>query len=44
MGRVVPASSRHDADVLEEAGFVGDPRAATAARLDRDIRMTELVR
>lgn len=43
-GRVVPALSRHDARVLKEIGFVGDPRAATAARLDRDIRMTELVR
>ncbi|HEY5857474.1 MAG TPA: hypothetical protein VIW24_26455 [Aldersonia sp.] len=43
-GLVVPELSAHDARILDEAGFVGDPAAATAARLDRDIRMTELVR
>ncbi len=42
--RVVPELSEHDARILEEAGFVGDPAAATAARLDRDLRMAELVR
>lgn len=40
---VVPELSEHDAHILEEAGFVGDRTAATAARLDRDIRMAKLV-
>lgn len=39
-----PALSEHDAALLEEAGFVTDPAAATAARVDRDIRMQDLVR
>lgn len=38
-----PALSEHDAAVLREAGFVTDPTAATAARLDRHIRMQNLV-
>lgn len=42
--RVAPALSEHDARVLEEAGFVADPAAAAMARLDRDIRMANLVR
>ncbi|MDH6679496.1 hypothetical protein M2284_003718 [Rhodococcus sp. LBL1] len=41
---VAPELSEHDARILEEAGLVSDPAAATAARLDRDIRMVELVR
>lgn len=41
---VAPELSEHDAHVLEEVGFIGHPAAATAARLDRDIRMAELVR
>ncbi|GAB2655332.1 hypothetical protein ABI214_08480 [Prescottella soli] len=41
---VVPELSEHDARILEEAGLVGDPAVATAARLDREIRMVELVR
>ncbi|WP_240945608.1 hypothetical protein [Rhodococcus sp. HNM0569] len=39
-----PALSEHDAALLEEAGFVTDPAAATAARVDRDIRMQHLLR
>src|SRR6476661_9761244 len=39
-----PPLSDHDAALLTEAGFVDDPAAATAARVDRDIRMQELVR
>lgn len=39
-----PALSAHDAALLEDAGFVTDPAAATAARVDRDIRMQDLVR
>ncbi|MGF7123314.1 hypothetical protein AB4Z09_20635 [Rhodococcus sp. TAF43] len=38
-----PALSEHDATLLAEAGFVTDPAAATAARVDRDIRMQDLV-
>ncbi|MFC9553865.1 hypothetical protein ACFTWF_23745 [Rhodococcus sp. NPDC056960] len=38
-----PALSEHDAALLDDAGFVDDPAAATAARVDRDIRMQELV-
>lgn len=38
-----PALSEHDAGLFAEAGFVADPAAATAARVDRDIRMQELV-
>ena len=38
-----PALSEHDATLLTEAGFVTDPAAATAARVDRDIRMQDLV-
>ncbi|ORI22708.1 hypothetical protein [Rhodococcus sp. 1168] len=37
------ALSEHDSTLLAEAGFVTDPAAATAARLDRDIRMQYLV-
>lgn len=40
----VPDLSDHDASVLEEAGFVADPAAATASRLDRQFRMQSLVR
>jgi hypothetical protein len=39
-----PALSEHDAALLAEAGFVTDPAAATAARVDRDIRMQDLLR
>ena len=39
-----PALSEHDAELLTGAGFVTDPAAATAARVDRDIRMQDLVR
>ncbi|MGW6374814.1 hypothetical protein ACWFRB_01960 [Rhodococcus sp. NPDC055112] len=38
-----PVLSRHDAELLSDAGFVTDPAAATAARVDRDIRMQDLV-
>ncbi|WP_433613349.1 hypothetical protein [Prescottella agglutinans] len=38
-----PALSEHDAALLAEAGFVTDPAAAAAARVDRDIRMQDLV-
>lgn len=37
------ALSEHDAALLAESGFVTDPVAATAARVDRDIRMQDLV-
>ncbi|MEU2005567.1 hypothetical protein ACH47B_25400 [Rhodococcus sp. NPDC019627] len=39
-----PPLSDHDAALLDQAGFVDDPAAATAARVNRDIRMQELVR
>lgn len=39
-----PTLSDHDAQLLTKAGFVTDPAAATAARVDRDIRMQDLVR
>ncbi|PQP17276.1 hypothetical protein C5613_34740 [Rhodococcus opacus] len=39
-----PPLSDHDAALLDQAGFVDDPAAATTARVDRDIRMQELVR
>lgn len=42
--RVAPELSEHDARHLEQVGFIGDPATATAARLDRDIRMADLVR
>ncbi|ORI18335.1 hypothetical protein [Rhodococcus sp. 1168] len=35
--------SEHDAALLDKSGFVADPAAATAAQLDRDIRMQELI-
>jgi hypothetical protein len=38
-----PALSEHDERVLTEAGFTASPTAATAARVDRDIRMAGLV-
>ncbi|EHK80550.1 hypothetical protein QR64_01440 [Rhodococcus sp. Chr-9] len=38
-----PALSEHDARVLTDAGFTASPAAATAARVDRDIRMANLV-
>ena len=38
-----PALSEHDARVLTEAGFTASPPAATAARIDRDVRMANLV-
>ncbi|MGW0044359.1 hypothetical protein [Rhodococcus sp. NPDC003348] len=38
-----PALSEHDAQVLADAGFTADPATATAARVDRDIRMLKLV-
>lgn len=38
-----PALSEHDAALLADAGFVADPAAATATRVDRDIRMQALV-
>ncbi|WP_087587921.1 hypothetical protein [Prescottella equi] len=38
-----PALSEHDAGLLEAAGFITDPAAAAAARVDRDIRMQDLV-
>ncbi len=38
-----PAVSEHDAKLLDEAGFVTDPAAATAAGVARDIRMQDLV-
>lgn len=41
---VGPTLSDHDADLLAKAGFVAAPAAAAAARVDRDIRMQELVR
>jgi hypothetical protein len=37
------ALSEHDDALLTDAGFVTDPAAATAARVDRDIRMQDLV-
>lgn len=37
------ALSEHDAALLAESGFTTDPAAAIAARLDRDIRMQDLV-
>ncbi|MDP8017126.1 hypothetical protein [Prescottella equi] len=37
------ALSERDAAMLAEAGFVTDLAAATAARVDRDIRMQDLV-
>ncbi|MGW0177212.1 hypothetical protein ACWDUM_25585 [Rhodococcus sp. NPDC003322] len=39
-----PEISDHDAGVLVSAGFVENPIATTAARVDRDIRMQDLVR
>ncbi|SDC55772.1 hypothetical protein [Rhodococcus tukisamuensis] len=39
----VLALSEHDAALLTESGFVTEPAAATAARVDRDIRMQDLV-
>lgn len=38
-----PVLSAHDARILDEAGFVADPVAAASARVDRDIRMQNLV-
>ncbi|MGC5163189.1 hypothetical protein ACLQ3J_10760 [Rhodococcus sp. DT1] len=38
-----PALSDHDATLLAEAGLVTDPAAAMAARVDRDIRLQDLV-
>ncbi|WP_186626585.1 hypothetical protein [Rhodococcus sp. BP22] len=37
------ALSEHDAALLDKSGFVADPAAAAAARLDRGIRMQELI-
>ncbi|WP_037192100.1 hypothetical protein [Rhodococcus rhodochrous] len=37
-----PALSEHDARVLTDAGFTASPAAATAARVDRDVRMANL--
>lgn len=37
------AIREHDAMLLDQAGFVDDPAAAAAARLDRDRRMCVLV-
>lgn len=39
----VLALSEHDDALLTEFGFVIEPAAATAARVDRDIRMQDLV-
>lgn len=39
----VLALSEHDDALLTESGFVTEPAAATAARVDRDIRMQNLV-
>lgn len=41
---VGPTLSDHDAQLLTDAGFVTDPASATAARVDRDIRMQDLIR
>ncbi|MDI9916845.1 hypothetical protein [Rhodococcus sp. IEGM 1379] len=38
-----PVLSAHDAQILDKAGFVADPLAAASARVDRDIRMQNLV-
>lgn len=38
-----PVLSAHDAQILDEAGFAADPLAAASARVDRDIRMQNLV-
>ncbi|WP_246098156.1 hypothetical protein [Rhodococcus spelaei] len=38
-----PALSEHDAQLLADAGFESDPTSATAARVDRDVRMPNLV-
>ncbi|MEE2058013.1 hypothetical protein [Rhodococcus artemisiae] len=38
-----PALSEHDAQVLADPGFTADPAAAASARVDRDIRMANLV-
>jgi hypothetical protein len=38
-----PVLSAHDAHILDDAGFVADPVAAASARVDRDIRMQNLV-
>ncbi|NMM85617.1 hypothetical protein B2J88_14765 [Rhodococcus sp. SRB_17] len=38
-----PVLSAHDAEILDKAGFVADPLAAASARVDRDIRMQNLV-
>lgn len=38
-----PALSEHDAALLAEAGFVTDPAAAASARVDRSVRMQNLV-
>lgn len=37
------ALSEHDAALLDKSGFVADPAAATAARLDREIKMQDLI-
>ncbi|PXW33688.1 UNVERIFIED_CONTAM: hypothetical protein DES50_102311 [Williamsia faeni] len=39
-----PVLSESDAALLDESGFVTDPAAAAAVRLDRDARMQDLVR
>ena len=38
-----PVLSAHDARKLDEAGYVSDPVAVASARVDRDIRMQNLV-
>ncbi|MFF0818318.1 hypothetical protein ACFYVR_24675 [Rhodococcus sp. NPDC003318] len=38
-----PALSEHDAQVLADAGFAADSAAAASARVDRDLRMANLV-
>lgn len=38
-----PVLSAHDAHILDKAGFVSDPLAVASARVDRDIRMQNLV-
>ncbi|ANQ75592.1 MULTISPECIES: helix-turn-helix domain-containing protein [Rhodococcus] len=38
-----PVLSAHDARILDDVGFVADPLAVASARVDRDIRMQNLV-
>ncbi|MDV8070943.1 helix-turn-helix domain-containing protein [Rhodococcus sp. IEGM 1366] len=38
-----PVLSAHDAHILDDAGLVADPVPAASARVDRDIRMQNLV-